>query len=212
MADKHAVDPLAELDTLLRAELSAEPSQEFLPRVRERLRDEPEPSRWWRPSIIGPLAAAATVVLAVAVSLWTPGATTTPDTIADATRTAADVRRGESQVPSTEDRIPSTESRAPSTASRKPSTENRVPSTGYRKPSTEYRVPNAEVIVDARQRDALLSFVRLANSGALTDEAFMLTTTPPAAIEDQVKTIAVEPVAVSPIPAGGVLLLELDRK
>ena len=36
MADKHPVDPLAELDTLLRAELAAEPSQEFLPRVRER--------------------------------------------------------------------------------------------------------------------------------------------------------------------------------
>jgi hypothetical protein len=67
-------------------------------------------------------------------------------------------------------------------------------------------------MVDARQREALLSFVRLTNSGALTDEAFMLTTAPPAVIEDQVKTIAVEPLAVSPIPAGGVLLPELDRK
>ena len=198
MADKHPVDPLAELDTLLRAELSVEPSHEFLPRVRERVRREPEPSRWWRPKIIVPLAAAAALVLAVNVSLWPRSAAPNLDPTADR--------------PSATARVPSTDPRVPSTESRVPSTENRVPSTGYRKPNTEYRLPRSEVMVDGRQREALLSFVRLANSGALTDEAFMLTTAPPATIEDQVKTIAVEPLAVSPIPAGGVLLLERDRK
>ena len=70
MADHESVDPLAEFDGMLRAELAAEPSHEFLPRVRERIRLEPEPVRAWRSWFLAPAAAAAT--LALATALWIP--------------------------------------------------------------------------------------------------------------------------------------------
>ena len=54
--------------------------------------------------------------------------------------------------------------------------------------------------------------MRMVNEGRLTEEAFKLTTPPPADIEEQVKTIAVDPVAVSPIVVGGVLPLEPKLK
>ena len=223
MADQQPVDPLAEIDSLLRTELAVEPTHEFLPRVRERIRTEPAPSRWPSLWIIAPLAAAAVIVLAIAVSLRpaTPSAPVVtasrpvplePRVPTSALRATAGKPSPESRAPSPESRVPSPESRAPSPESRVSSTGSRVPSTGSRVPSTESRPPDAVVLIDARQRAALLTFMRLANQGGLTDESFKLTTQPPAVIEEQVKLIAVDPVAVSPIPPGGVLPSELERK
>ena len=200
MADRQPVDHLAEIDTLLRAELSVEPSHEFLPRVRERIRTEPTPSRWRSLWIIAPLAAAAVVVLAVALSLRPGDAPPAVDLAASRTLPS------EPQVPGPKPPAPSRR------ASRVPNLEPRVPNTDYRTPSTEPRTPNAGVLIDPRQREALAALVRLANQGALTGESFKLTTQPPAVIAEQVKAIVVDPVAVSPIAPRGVLPSELERK
>ncbi len=67
MAHQDPVDPLSAFDALLRQELSVEPSNNLLPRVREQIRTEPAASRWmglWR---FAPLAAAAALVLAIGV-------------------------------------------------------------------------------------------------------------------------------------------------
>ena len=202
MADRQPVDHLAELDTLLRAELSVDPSHEFLPRVRERIRIEPPPSRWRALWIIAPLAAAAVVVLAVAFSLRPA---TPPPLVDPSTRFA---RSGQA------DREQRTASSEPRTAS-PPST--RVARSGQanreqRRATSEPRTASSVVLIDPRQREALVSFVRLAHQGALTGESFKLTTQPPAVIEEQVKVITVDPLAVSPIAPGGVLPSELERK
>ena len=83
--------------------------------------------------------------------------------------------------------------------------EYRIPSTESRVPSPEYRNPSTEIVVDQRQRVALTSLMRLINQGQLTEESFKNTTAPPS-------EIGVEPVAVSPIPVGGVLQGESGRK
>ena len=198
MADRQPVDHLAEIETLLRAELSVEPSHEFLPRVRERIRTQPAPSRWRSSWIIAPLAAAAAVVLAVAITFR-------PETPPPPVEVAAS-RPIVPPVPNPHLRAPRYGGQAESPASR--SALRRA----SRVPNTEYRTPNAGVLIDPRQREALLSFVRLANQGALTGESFKLTTQPPAVIEEQVKAIVVDPVAVSPIAPRGVLPSELERK
>ena len=190
MADNESVDPLAAFDALLRAELAVQPAPDFLPRVRERIRTEPTPSRWPSLWIVAPLAAAAAVVLAAGLAYWTANGTSptapTPPAVT-VSSVAAHANVASSTAP-------------PSRfALRRAS---RVPNTA----------PSTEVIVDPRQREALLAFVHLANRGELTDESFTLTTPSPAGIEEQVKMIAVDPVAVSPITARGVLPLELERK
>ena len=210
MADKHTVDPLAELESLLRVELSVEPSQQFLPRVRDRVRHERQPSPWWKPWLIAPLAAAAAITLVVGGALWQPARTTAPAPEVHASAVTAPPVVS----PTPEIRVPRPEPRVPSPEPRDPSPEPRAPSPEPRVPRTEDRTPAAalEVMVDARQRAALLSFIEMARRGQLSEEAFATTTPAPAVIADQVKTIAVEDVAVSPIVAGGVLFFELERK
>ena len=138
----------------------------------------------------------------------------------------------ESRAPSLEPRVPSPEPRAPSLEPRVPSPESRAPSLEPRVPSPESRAPtfarppsraalrrashatvgtpdtgyrSPEVIVDQRQRAALVSMLRLINQGQLTEASFKNTTPAPA-------EIGVEPVAVSPIVVVGVLPSESGRK
>jgi hypothetical protein len=194
MADRQPVDHLADIDTLLRTELAVEPSHEFLPRVRERIRTEPAPSRWRSLWIIAPLAASAVVVMAVAFSLR-PG---TPPAAREAPTTTVRPAPADPRPVPHEERLAKTE---PRTAKSEPRTANR-----------EARTASSDVLIDPRQRDALASFVRLATQGTITGDSFKHTTEPPAVIEDQIKAIAVDPLAVSPIPPGGVLPSELERK
>ena len=205
MADRQPVDHLAEIDTLLRAELSVEPSHEFLPRVRERIRTEPTPSRWLSPWITAPLAAAAVVIVAVAFTLRPE----TPSPVDPSTRF---VRSGQADR---EARTASSEPRTASTSSTRfarSAQAKRTAKSEERRANRETRTASSGVLIDPRQREALVSFVRLANQGALTEESFKLTTQPPAVIAEQVKVIAVDPLAVSPIAPGGVLPSELERK
>jgi hypothetical protein len=205
MADRTSLDPLSEFDELLRGELAEQPSQHFLLRVRERIRTEPPPTRWpfWRIAV--PLTVAALLALAIAASVWKD---TPPDPHAQSASVALNSAATKPLSPAL--RVPSTEQRVPSTEYRVPTTEYRAPGTEYRIPSTEHRAP--DVLVDPRQRDALLSFMRLLNRGQLTDDAFKLTTPPPIEVADQVTTIAIQPLVVSPILVGGVLQPELERK
>ena len=186
MAHHEPVDPLAELDALLKQELAVTPSPEFLPRVREAVRLEPGPTRWPRLWFVAPAAAAATLV--VAAGLWSLRVEhiTTPARPAKPTVTVATIAPHANVliVPSTEPRVPNPESRVP---------------------NPESRTPAAEVIVDQRQRAALLTLLRMTGDGRLTEDSFKNTTPAPA-------ELGVAPVAVSPIVVGGVLLGESDRK
>lgn len=187
MAQHEPVDPLLEFDALLTKELSVTPSPEFLPRVRERIRLEPDRSRWSlfavRWSLGVPLAAAAIIVLGVGLSVLSETRPQAPTPPAFSVASAhPHPRIPEYPVPNTESRLPKPE---------------------YRVPNPEYRTP--EVIVDQRQRAALVSMLRLINQGQLTEDSFKTTTPVPA-------EIGVEPVAVSPIVVGGVLPSETERK
>ena len=199
MAQHEPVDPLLEFDSLLKQELAVSPSPEFLPRVRERIRNEPRPPRWTSLWLVAPLTAtAATLVLAVGLAYWTandtsPAAPPPPAVSVASAATHANVASSNA---------PSPEYPPSRLALRRAS---RVPSTEPRVPNTEYRTPPAEVIVDQRQRAALLSMIRMINDGHLTGESFKDTRQPPV-------EIGVEPLAVSPIVVGGVLPSEGERK
>ncbi len=56
------------------------------------------------------------------------------------------------------------------------------------------------------------AFMRMVNQGQLTEAAFKQTKPPPLHIEEEVTTIGVVPVSVSPIVVGGVLQGESERK
>jgi len=190
MAQHEPVDPLLEFDALLTQELSVTPSPEFLPRVRERIRTEPAVSRWGWLWIMAPLAAAVLVVVAVGLSLVSEPPVPSPQPPAPVSAQAS------ADKPAPESPAPSPRSRALS-----PAPANR-----------ESRTATSEVLIDPRQREALLSLMRLVDQGGLTEESFKRTTEPPAVIEAQVKEIAVDPLVVSPIAPGGVLPSELERK
>ena len=199
MARHEPLDPLSEFDALLNQELSVTPSPEFLPRVRERVRLEPEPSRWRGFWLLAPLAAAATLVLATGAGLLLRENVAPPNVpAAPVVATAA----GET-LPKPDFGTLRRTSRVPSTETRVPRTETRVPSPENRKPSPESRTP--EVLVDQRQRAALVALLRMASDGRVTEDSFKSTTPPPL-------EIGVDPVAVSPIVVGGVLPFETDRK
>ena len=192
MADRHPIDSLGEIDALLKQEMARTPSAEFLPRVRERVRLEPPLGSWRRVQYFAPLAAAAAIVLAAGLAYWIG---------ADSTS------RGASRLPPV-----SVASREPQPAvpdSAAPSTEHPPSRVARRRasrvPSTEHRVPAVEVIVDERQRAALVSLMRMITDGQLTGDSFRNTTSSPA-------DIGVEPLAVSPIVIGGVLPSEGERK
>lgn len=196
MADRHPVDPLAEIDTLLRAELAVHPSHEFLPRVRARLRAEPPPARWSLIWLAVPLAAAATLLLAINTSLWTidspPPAHASP---------APDIQLA---APSINDR------RATLNAQRATANDHRTTSNDQRPTINDQRT--SEVIVDQRQRAALEAWMRMAAAGQLTEDAFATSTPSPAHVGEQLVAIDVAPVAVSPIAVGGVLPFGTERK
>ena len=194
MAQDERVDPLDpfNVDALLREELSCAPSADFLPRVRNAVRGERVSTRrWWNWTPL-PLAAAATL----AVALWPlvevvnpPNSPSAPLVVFEESwRTP--VFRFTARPRQTDHGL-------------------RPTVHGPRATTTEPSPP--EVIVDERQRAALLSFIRLANEGHLTQEAFKHTTPPPVEIADDVLDIVMSPVAVSPILAGGVLHFDVGR-
>lgn len=175
MAQHEPVDPLVEFDTLLKQELAVAPSPEFLPRVRERIRFEPEPSRWPRLWIIVPMAATATLVLAAVLMFW-PAATTSPVAPAAPLFTVAAIAP-HANIP---DRTPST-----------------TPTVALR---ATVGKPTTEIIVDQHQRVALASMLRLINQGQLTEESFKHTTPPPDEIG--VQPMSVSPIPVSGVLLG----------
>ena len=67
-------------------------------------------------------------------------------------------------------------------------------------------VTEPEVVVDERQRAALITVLRMVQQGRLTEERFA-NTVPPSLqpIKDRVRRIGVDELAVSPIETGGVL-------
>ena len=197
---QHEVDPLREFDDLLQQELSVTPSPEFLSRVREAVRAEPARNRWslfalrsslfaLRGSLIS-LAAAAVIVLAAGLSLYV-GEDQRPTPPASPSIAGFHARPAVPNEP------------APLPLPKTPSGARRTTNNEQRTTNSEQRTP--EVLVDQRQRAALVSMLRLINQGQVTEDSFKTTTPAPA-------EIGVDPVAVSPIVVGGVLPSESDRK
>jgi hypothetical protein len=190
MADTERVDLPEEFDALVRRTLAVEPSPEFLPRVRERIVDC-RPSRWMAPWMLAGGVAAAAVTLAIGLA-WFPRAPVVSPLPPPAPAMVASARPG----PTLPVIQPAASPRAHAIRPRP---------VGAPQASTVVPV----VIVDQRQRAALNKFVRMAQQGNLN-----LAPVEPAtnlAIEEQLMPIAVEPVAVSPIPVGGVLPLAIER-
>ena len=203
MAHQDPVDPLSEFDTLLQQELSVEPSTSFLPRVREQIRTEPADVPWMRLWRFVPLAAAATLVLAIGVVMLTRvrGTNPAPTPIASAPSPTPAPARATPPL-----REPASTLPLPRIATRQARPEQRTAN------SEQRHAKEPEVIVDAHQREALQAFVRMINQGQLTGEKFKQTTPPPLDIEEAVTIIGVVPVSVSPIVVGGVLQGESERK
>ena len=181
MAHDEPVDATLDLDALLRQELAVEPSVDLLPRVRQQI--AASPARSWRWTWIAPMTAAATLALAAVVpsDVQAPQAPAAPIVAIEGLGPQSFARPHEAPVPDTGHRIP------------------------------ESRQQNAEVIVDQRQRDALLSFMRILNEGQLPGDAFKHTTSAPVDVAEDVFDIFPVPVAVSPILVGGVLSFDLGR-
>lgn len=191
MADKEGVELQGDLDALVRQVMAVEPSPGFVTRLRERIAQERHPSWWTAPWIMVPAVAAA-AALAVAMGLallsGTPlGAPPHPDT---PPRQTASTAHPPPEPPAIRQAAP-------------PRAQPVV--AGLARAAT--RSPAAPgVIVDQQQRAGLSLFVRMAQQGRLPDD--ILAQTIPASnpsIEERVRPITVEPVAVSSIPAGGVL-------
>lgn len=205
MAHHDPVDPLSEFDTLLRQELSVEPSTSFLPRVREQIRTEPAGVPWLRLWRFVPLAAAAALVLAIGAFVLTRVNRTNPapGTIASVPTFAPRATVGKPRPASPEPTL------APRALTGRPRAANPEQRAANSEPRS---AKEPEVIVDVRQREALYAFVRMANSGQLTEEAFKQTKQPPLHIEEEVTRIGVVPVSVSAIVVGGVMQGESGRK
>jgi hypothetical protein len=187
-----------DFDALLRRTMAEEPSTALLPRIRERIAMEPVPVfSPWRLAFV-----AAPGVAALAVILWLglgPASVSVPST---------------APVPSVQQVANSRAAKSPgltTEAGQKP----RVLSSGQAAPTRHVVAKvTAEpvVIVDERQRIALLALMRMVGDGRLTEKAFAQTVPPSIeAIREQVVPVAVAPVEVSPIPTGGVLPNEVER-
>jgi hypothetical protein len=196
MADNEQVDLPAELDALLRRTLAVEPSPEFLPRVRERIADG-RPSRWPTSWVLAGGVAAAALALAIGLA-WLPGSPiVTPAPPAAPAPVMAASERPVPPVPTIQ--------RAASPRPRP------VPPRPVRAVRESPVAP--VVIVDQRQRAALGLFLRMAQQGTLPEETLAETSpTLHQPLDEQIVPIALEPVAVSPIPVGGVLHNEIERK
>jgi len=195
MADSERVDLPAEFDALLRRTLAVEPSPAFLPRVRERVREEGRPSRWTVSWVLA--GGVATAVLALAIGLtWLPGSPVVNPAPPGAPTPAMAASARPVPLPAIQP-----------AASPRPRT---IPARPVRAAHVSPVAP--VVIVDQRQRAALVLFLRMAQQGTLPEETLAQTVpSPNSPMEEQILPIAVEPVAVSPIPVGGVLPSEIER-
>lgn len=190
MADKQGVELPGDFDALLRHTMAAEPSPAFLPRVRERVREERRPSRWMAPWVLAATAAAATLV----VALTLPALVGSP-AIAPTAPVAPVSRVANAALP------PPVQ--PPAVAAGRVAAVRRAAAVVAASPV---------VIVDRGQRAALSLYVRLMQQGRLTEEAAAQTVAPSSEpIEAHVLPIAVEPVGVSEISVGGVLQDEVER-
>ena len=197
--DKH-IDVPDEFDALLRKALSVEPSPAFLPRVRERIREQPHGVHWnWRLWLTG-AAAAAVCVAAVVVTGMTDRVTARLPL-----RLQCFSRRSSSEArPIAGPSAPKTAAPAGSEASA--SAHRRTPG---RLPLSRGHCDQPVVIVDERQRAALTLVMRMVSEGRLTEDAFKHTTPPSMQpIRDFVVPIGVKPVELSPLAVGGVLQSE----
>ena len=204
MAETDPVDLPDDFDTVLRQELSIEPSPAFAARIRADASALRPRSSWT--SWLLPLAGAA--ALAVATFVWIPFpgepvATLPPP--ASAPPASAPAVTAES-----------TPSRA-AAATTKPLASSPSPArratARSQKQSTVASAASSAVVVDQNQRAALRALVGMIDQGRLTAEAFAKTTpqsTEP--IADQVVPITIAPVPVSTIAPGGVLQNDRQRQ
>lgn len=204
---------LAELDRLLRQELSVEPSADFLPRVRARLDRDREGAAltgaraWigWARLAGWPLAAglAMLVVAAGSVLLLRQDPLEPVQPTRVTTTEAPPVATGRPRPP---DPVPP----EPRSVTERPLT-TRARWSGV--PRTPSAVPAAEVIVDPDQRAAISRVMAMVHEGRLTEASFVVARPLEMPVIEDVTTtpITVDAVVVSPVAFGGVLQKGTDR-
>ncbi len=187
---------LDDIDALLRRELAIEPSPQFLPRVRERIRHEPVVTHWRSLWLfpVGALAAACAAIFAVSVWRTAPVAAPAAPRLAIAAPIGA---------------IAPVDLPPAHSAPVSDGIDNARP---VRTPAVTTVAAAGEapslpvVLVDERQRSALALFIRVIQEGVLTEEAFARTT--PVSLDpirDGVKPLQVVPMTVNAIEVDGVL-------
>ena len=191
MADRDIVELSDEFDRLLRDELSIEPSPAFATRVRARVGDDARRSQWWRASWIPAIGSFATVA-SIAWALLVPAIT----------RVASPPDPPQSPTV----RIPAVQYPTISPVVEPQPRVDNARTAGSGSVLNAGRSGVAEVIVDARQRDALSTLFKMMNQGRVSGDSFAATI--PVSIEpiaEQMGVITVAPVVLSAMPAGGVL-------
>ena len=191
MARNTPLDLPDDFDELLRRALAAEPSPEFLPRVRERISAEPQRSPWGWPLLFSAASLSIACVCVISLNLLTRPVAAPPVASAPAVRIAPHIAPGVRQDPEALD-VPA---RAP------------FPVTaGVRDAAVKPAQEQPVVLVDERQRLAFRTLARMLGDGKLTDKAFAQTTPQSLdAIREQIVPVGVAPVTVSPIAVDGVL-------
>ena len=203
---------LAELDRLLRQELSVEPSADFLPRVRASLHRESEGAAFsggrgwigWVRLARWPLAAGlAMLVVAAALVLRQRPEPLMPVRPAEVTVSVpAPVEPGR---PWPLDPAP-----PEPTGATDPLVPTRARSSAAPRPSAG---PALAIIVDPGQRAAIARVMVMVNEGRLTEASFVVARPLEMPVIEDVTTtpITVDAVAVSPVAFGGVLQKGTER-
>ncbi len=192
MADRERVGLPRDLDSLLRQTLVAEPSPEFLARVRGRIDEDRQSSRWLSAWLFA--AGAAAVALAVVIAF---AAVAGRQPVRPEVPSAPAFREAAGEDPRL-DIVPI----APPKSVIVP----RVAPVRRSALRDRELLEMPVVIVDQQQRAALNAMLRMMQEGRLTEETFaQVPAAPGMAIEESLQPLAVESVAVSPITIRGVL-------
>jgi hypothetical protein len=169
-------------EALLRAEMAVVPSAAFLPRVRERVAEERVRPRllwsWFAPGVVLPAAAAFAAVLMAPADAVPPAAPPAPLLAVASAPGPVTMPVLESVRPLPDQRVLALDGRPPASPA---------------------------IIVDPRQRAAIDALVRLTYQGKFEEGSAAASPTLLQPIAETVVPVAVAPVQVSPIGAGGVM-------
>jgi hypothetical protein len=201
----HAALTDPSLDSDLQALLAVEPSPEFVPRVRTRVANEPEPRAWWLWWTVAGVVTAAAVLLTAAYI-------TRPREIASPAQVAKHVperpAEAKPQVQARPDAQPNAASDLSGTVSNQ-ATKRQMTSgqraTGPRADSqpASSQPPAADVLLDPRESAALRALIAGVSTGAVDLEPVLRASAPSAMDLPPIADIVIAPITIAPIVEEG---------